>query len=174
VILSIKNLVFKERPAKKLTERYVGLYEIEEVVSKNVVKLKLPVLMRIHPVVNVSRVVRYKEPVKRQRVEEPKPVEVKGVEEWQVKKILNKRKVWGIEKYLVHWKEFTAENDTWERKKDLGNVRELVEEFEGRLSAEVLWQPLDTKSNNHTSNKSLRQISSGKFTRELDKEPLLN
>ena len=38
----------------------------------------------------------------------------------------------------------------------------------------VLWQPLDTKSNNHTSNKSLRQISSGKFTRELDKEPLLN
>ena len=38
----------------------------------------------------------------------------------------------------------------------------------------VLWQPLDTKSNDHTSNKSLRQISSGKFTRELDKEPLLN
>ena len=38
----------------------------------------------------------------------------------------------------------------------------------------LLWQPLDTKSNDHTSNKSLRQISSGKFTRELDKEPLLN
>ena len=38
----------------------------------------------------------------------------------------------------------------------------------------MLWQPLDTKSNDHTSNKSLRQISSGKFTRELDKEPLLN
>ena len=39
---------------------------------------------------------------------------------------------------------------------------------------ELLWQPLDTKSNDYTSNKSLRQISSGKFTRELDKEPLLN
>ena len=38
----------------------------------------------------------------------------------------------------------------------------------------LLWQPLDTKSNDHTSNKSLRQISSGKFTRELDKESLLN
>ena len=38
----------------------------------------------------------------------------------------------------------------------------------------VLWQPLDTKSNDHTSNESLRRISSGKFTRELDKEPLLN
>ena len=39
VLLSTKNLVFKERPTKKLIERYVGLYTIEEVVSSNVVKL---------------------------------------------------------------------------------------------------------------------------------------
>ena len=68
VILSIKDLVFKKRPVKKLTERYVGPYEIEEVVSKNVVKLKLPAPMRIYLVVNMSKVVRYREPVKRQRV----------------------------------------------------------------------------------------------------------
>ena len=30
-----------------------------------------------------------------------KPVEVKGVEEWEVEKILNKRKVRGVIKYLV-------------------------------------------------------------------------
>ena len=35
------------------------------------------------------------------------------------------------------WKRFTAENDIWEREKDLENARELVEEFEGRLSTEV-------------------------------------
>jgi len=57
VLLSTKNLVFKERPVKKLTERYIGLYAIGEVVSLNVVKLRLPNLMRIHPVVNVSRIV---------------------------------------------------------------------------------------------------------------------
>jgi len=39
VLLSTKNLVFKERPSKKLTERYVGPYAIEEVVSSNAVKL---------------------------------------------------------------------------------------------------------------------------------------
>jgi len=39
VMLSIKDLVFKERPVQKLTERYVGPYAIEEVVSSNVVKL---------------------------------------------------------------------------------------------------------------------------------------
>jgi len=39
VILSIKDLVFKERPVHKLVERYVGLYKIKEVVSSNAVKL---------------------------------------------------------------------------------------------------------------------------------------
>jgi len=39
VLLSTKDLVFKERPTKKLMERYVGPYAIEEVVSSNVVKL---------------------------------------------------------------------------------------------------------------------------------------
>jgi len=81
VLLSTKDLVFKERPSKKLTERYVGPYAIEEVVSSNAVKLRLPSSMRIHPVVNVSQIVRYKEQVKRQKKEEGKPIEVEGVEE---------------------------------------------------------------------------------------------
>jgi len=39
VLLSTKDLVFKERPSKKLTERYIGPYVIKEVVSSNAVKL---------------------------------------------------------------------------------------------------------------------------------------
>ena len=61
VLLSTKDLVFKKRPTKKLTERYVGPYAIEEIVSSNMVKLQLPSLMRIHLVINVSWIVRYKE-----------------------------------------------------------------------------------------------------------------
>ena len=57
VLLSTKDLVFKERPTKKLMERYVGPYEIVEVVLLNMVKLQLPSLMRIHLVVNVSWIV---------------------------------------------------------------------------------------------------------------------
>ena len=56
-MLSTKDLVFKKRPVKKLTERYVESYEIKEVVSKNAVKLKLPASMRIYLVVNVSHIV---------------------------------------------------------------------------------------------------------------------
>jgi len=56
-MLSTKDLVFKKRPVRKLVKRYMGPYEIEKVVSSNVVKLRLPSSMRIHPVVNVSQIV---------------------------------------------------------------------------------------------------------------------
>ena len=39
VMLSTKDLVFKERPVRKLVEQYIGPYEIKEVVSTNAVKL---------------------------------------------------------------------------------------------------------------------------------------
>jgi len=57
-------------------------------------------------------------------------VEVEEVEEWEVEKILNKKKMRGVEKYLVQWKGFTAEGDTWERRENLKNVEELIKEFE--------------------------------------------
>jgi len=111
VMLSTKDLVLRERLTKKLTERYVEFYVVEEVVLKNIVKPKLLISMRIYLVVNMSRVVKYREPRKRQKVKELKPVEVDGVEEWEVERILNKRKVRGVMKYLVWWKGFIAEND---------------------------------------------------------------
>jgi len=101
VMLSTKDLVFKEKPVRKLTERYVGLYEIEEVVLSNAVKLQLPTSMRIHLVVNVSQIVWYREQVKGQKREEGKPIEVEEAEEWEVERILNKKKIRGVKKYLV-------------------------------------------------------------------------
>jgi len=67
VMLSMKDLMFKERPVKKLVDQYIGSYTIEEVVSTNAVKLQLPTLMRIHPVVNASQVVQYKKQVEGQK-----------------------------------------------------------------------------------------------------------
>ena len=45
--------------------------------------------IRIHLVVNISRVVKYKKLMKRQKVEEVKQIKVEGVREWKVEKILN-------------------------------------------------------------------------------------
>jgi len=54
VLLSTKDLVFKERLVKKLVDQYISPYIINEVISTNTVKLQLSNLMRIHPVVNIS------------------------------------------------------------------------------------------------------------------------
>ena len=93
--------------------------------------------MKIHPVVNVSQIVQYREQVEEQKVEEAKQVEVDKFKEWKVKKILNKRKIRKVMKYLVYQKKFTTEYDIWERKKDLGNTKDIVAKFERRVNTEV-------------------------------------
>ena len=58
VLLSMKDLKWqmKGRQSEKLTERFVGPYKIKEIISSNAVELELPKSIKIHPVVNVSRV----------------------------------------------------------------------------------------------------------------------
>ena len=75
--------------------------------------------------------------MKGQKKEERKPIEVEGIKEWEVEKILNKRKIREVEKYPVCWKGFIAEHDSWERREDLGNAKAIVEDFEGRIEAEI-------------------------------------
>ena len=66
-----------------------------------------------------------------------KLIEVDRVEEQEVGKILNKRKIKGIIKYLVCWKRFIAGSNMQKINKDLENVRKAVAEFQERLSVEV-------------------------------------
>jgi len=40
-------------------KKFVGLDKIKKIISENIVKLELPILMKIHLVVNVSRIVLY-------------------------------------------------------------------------------------------------------------------
>ena len=103
VLLSTKDLKYQMigRRIEKFTEHFVGPYKVKAIVSSNVVELELPSIVRIHLVVNVSRIQRYKSQVEGQRKEMPQPVVIEEEEEWEVEKIINKRKVQGRDKYLV-------------------------------------------------------------------------
>jgi len=139
VLLSTKDLKWqmKGRRSEKLTKRFVGPYKIKGIISSNAIELDLPKSIKIHPVVNVSRVRLYTPQVKGQKKIPPKPVIIEGEEEFEVEKIINKRIVWGKEKFLVRWKGYTAEADTWESKENLENAKELVEEFEREYGEEA-------------------------------------
>jgi len=60
-MLSTKDLKYQmvERRTEKLIERFVGPYRIKKIVSLNTVELELPSIVKIHPVVNVSRIQHY-------------------------------------------------------------------------------------------------------------------
>jgi len=51
-------------------------------------------------------------------------------DKWEVERILNKQKIREKNKYLVQWKGFTMESDTWEGRENLGNAKKAFEEFE--------------------------------------------
>ena len=106
------------------------LYKVKGIVSSNAIELELPKSIRIHPVVNVSRVWLYKPQVEGQKKIPPKLLIIEGQKEFEVEEILNKRTIRGKEKFLVRWKGYTVEEDTWENRKNLENTKELVEEFE--------------------------------------------
>jgi len=58
VMLSTKDLKYQMvgRRTEKLMERFVGPYRIKKIVSLNTVELELPSTVKIHSVVNVSRI----------------------------------------------------------------------------------------------------------------------
>ena len=71
VMLSIKDLKYQivRRRTEKLTERYIGPYKIKRIVLLNIVELELPSIVKIHLVVNISRIRKYIGQVKGQRKE---------------------------------------------------------------------------------------------------------
>jgi len=83
----------RNRNIKKLIERFVGLYKIKKIILVNTAELELPVSMKIHPVVSMSRIVKYKEQVEEQKKIPPPLVEIDREKKYEVEKILNKREV---------------------------------------------------------------------------------
>ena len=140
VLISTKDFSMElmKRAIKKLMKKFIGPYVIKKIVSENVVELELPVSLRIHPVVNVRRIVKYREQVEGQKKIPPSPVKVAGEKEYEVEEILDRQERRGKMKYLVKWKGYTVEENIWERIENLKNAMELIKEFEkGKFEEEI-------------------------------------
>ena len=140
VLISTKDFSIElmKRATKKLMEKFIGPYMVKKIVSENTVELELPALLRIHPVVNVRRIVKYREQVEGQKKIPPPPVEIDGKKKYEVEEILDRQERRGKTRYLVKWKGYTAEENMWERLENLKNAREKIEEFKkGRFEEEI-------------------------------------
>jgi chromodomain-containing protein len=109
----------------------LGPFLIERQVGNSAYQLRLPVSMkRLHPVFNVVKLMlALTNPiVGRCFPPPPLPEIVKGEEEWMVEEILDSKvinlKLW----YLVKWKDFKIEHNSWEPWDNV-HAPELVAEF---------------------------------------------
>ena len=103
VLISTKDFLMElmKRVTKKLMEKFIGPYVVRKNMSENTVELELPALLKIHLVVNVRRIVKYREQVEGQKKIPLPPVEVDSEKEYKVEKILDRQERRGKTKYLV-------------------------------------------------------------------------
>ena len=113
VWLSTENLKLT-RASKKLMEQWLGPYDITKHIRDNTIELRLLRSMKIHPVVNISRVKPYKERLEGQSTFKPGPVQVTEAQEveFEVETIIDSRWKGHRLEYLVHWKGYSDEDCT--------------------------------------------------------------
>ena len=90
-----------KRMTKKLMEKFIGSYVVRKIVSENAVELELLTSLRIYLVVNMRKIVKYREQIEEQKKIPLPSVKVASEKEYEVEEILNKQEKRGKTKYLV-------------------------------------------------------------------------
>jgi hypothetical protein len=131
VLLESKNIT-PIRPMRKLSELRYGPFEIEGKIGNAAYRLKLPPSWNaIHPVFNESLLIPFHPPLPSQRQLRPPPIpQQEGEAEYEVEQIIDKRQKGKKIEYLVKWKGYNHDENTWEPKKNLANASEILQEFE--------------------------------------------
>jgi len=123
----------------KLNPKYIGPFEIIQIVSNVAVRLKLPTTMNIVNTFHVSRLKKIstsKAFPERSTFLRPDPVIVNRndscLNEWEVEEIMSKRTNRRRVEYLVKWKNCPMEDNSWEPVSNLANSTDLVRQYEQR------------------------------------------
>jgi len=109
-------------PSPKLSHRRLGPFEIERQVGPLAYRLKLPHGMKqLYPVFNVVKLSATPEDpiLGRKPQASPPPIVVDREEEWEVKEILDSCWHWRRFQFLVKWKGFSKEHNSWETASDV-------------------------------------------------------
>ena len=135
VMLSARN-IRQLRPSKKLADRQLGTFKVVAIMGahKQAYKLELPPTWAIHPVFHVSLLEPYRH--RPGSDVEPTSVDIDPLdgEQYDVEAILADRTRRGVKEYLIRWKDYPPEADSWEPESNL-SAPDLLKEYETSLES---------------------------------------
>lgn len=140
VLLDMRDYQTSER---SLAPRYKGPFVITDKVTEVIFRIEMPPQYRgIHPVFHASKLQPYTSSVIPGQVPPPpKPVKRNGHIEYEVAKILQHRVNRRKNEYLVQWKGYGDEENTWEPQKNLEpGARQVIEEFHHKQGDKAPWE----------------------------------
>ncbi|EHS64877.1 uncharacterized protein PGTG_22540 [Puccinia graminis f. sp. tritici CRL 75-36-700-3] len=130
VWLNSRNIL-TTRLSPKRYHQWLGPFQISKKISQSAYKLTLPLSMQgVHPVFHVSVLQKHSsDTITGRRHTSPEPVQVNKDKGWEVEGALDCWKRGKTVEYLVSWKGFGPEENSWEPVDNLEHCQELVPEF---------------------------------------------
>jgi len=123
--------IWTTRPSQKLSHRRLGPFIVERRIRPMAYHLKLPHWMKqLHPVFNVVKLTPAPDDLipGRKTTDHPLPIIIDGEAKWEVEEILDSRWHQRRFQYLVKWKGYSREHNSWESASEVF-APELTAEF---------------------------------------------
>jgi hypothetical protein len=128
VWLEARNL--KSGYNKKISTKQEGPFLIEEKLGPVTYRLRLPKTWKIHPVFHAILLSPYRETeVHGPNFMKPPPDLIKGEYEYEVEQILKHRRQGRTTAYLIWWKGYQPQDDSWELERNLTNAVEVLLQY---------------------------------------------
>ncbi len=136
IMLSAKNLKQKKL-SKKLSNKLIKFFHIRKSVNKQTYHLDLSIIYKVHSVFHVFLLESYNRRLNDDFILDYLVLKlIDDEQEWEIEKILQKRKRKKILYYKIQWKEYLIEYNQWISSEDMKDVLKLIEAFEMRLKCE--------------------------------------
>ncbi|QRW23207.1 Retrotransposable element Tf2 protein [Rhizoctonia solani] len=128
VWLDAKNVEIRSN-SNKLDPRRLGPFKITEKISSHAYRLELPATMKIHDVFYVGLLSKVHESPNQPLPESPPPETIEGEEEYKVERIIDSKRQRGKWFYLIKWKGYGPEDNSWEPEELLEHSQEEIKQF---------------------------------------------
>ena len=123
---NLKRLIINPKFAPKRE----GPFTITKVLLPIIYQLRLPKIWKIHPVFHASLLSPYHEnDVHGKNFPVPPPDLINGEEEYKVEKIIRHRRPPSSRSFLIRWKGYSAEEDSWVPERDLKNAKSALTSY---------------------------------------------